>query len=62
MLKIEQELVYIGVYLPQQLTEEELKQIISEVAKMINANKPSDMGMLMGWLLLKQEVVLTNLL
>lgn|GEM_PF-4100391 len=54
--------MYYGAYLPRQLTEEELKQIISEVAKMINANKPSDMGKLMGWLLLKQEVGLTDFL
>lgn len=46
--KIEQELVYVNAYLPAQLTEEELKQIISEAAKMINAVKPSDMGKLMG--------------
>ncbi len=46
--KIEQELVYVNAYLPAQLTEEELKQIISEAAKMINAAKPSDMGKLMG--------------
>ncbi|MTL87267.1 GatB/YqeY domain-containing protein [Turicibacter sanguinis] len=46
--KIEQELTYVYAYLPAQLTEEELKQIISETAKMINAEKPSDMGKLMG--------------
>lgn len=46
--KIEQELEYINDYLPQQLSEEELKQIITEAAEMINANKPSDMGKLMG--------------
>ena len=46
--KIEQELVYVNAYLPAQLTEEELKQIISEAAKMINAVQPSDMGKLMG--------------
>ena len=38
----------MNAYLPAQLTEEELKQIISETAKMINAEKPSDMGKLMG--------------
>ena len=46
--KIEQELVYLNAYLPAQLTEEELKQLISETAKMINAINPSDMGKLMG--------------
>ena len=46
--KIEQELVYLNAYLPAQLTEEEIKQLISETAKMINAEKPSDMGKLMG--------------
>ena len=46
--KIEQELVYLNVYLPAQLTEEEIKQLISETAKMINAINPSDMGKLMG--------------
>ena len=46
--KIEQELTYVNAYLPAQLTEEELKQIISETAKMINAINPSDMGKLMG--------------
>ena len=46
--KIEQELTYVNAYLPAQLTEEELKQNISETAKMINAEKPSDMGKLMG--------------
>lgn len=46
--KIEQELVYLKAYLPAQLTEEEIKQLISETAKMINAINPSDMGKLMG--------------
>ena len=46
--KIEQELVYLNAYLPPQLTEEEIKQLISETAKMINAINPSDMGKLMG--------------
>ena len=46
--KIEQELVYLNAYLPAQLTEEEIKQLISETAKMINALNPSDMGKLMG--------------
>ena len=45
---IEQELVYLNAYLPAQLTEEEIKQLISETAKMINAINPSDMGKLMG--------------
>ena len=31
--KIEQELVYLNAYLPAQLTEEEIKQLISETAK-----------------------------
>lgn len=46
--KIEQELVYLNAYLPAQLTKEEIKQLISETAKMINAINPSDMGKLMG--------------
>ena len=46
--KIEQELVYLNAYLPAQLTEEEIKQLISETDKMINAINPSDMGKLMG--------------
>ena len=46
--KIEQEVVYLNAYLPAQLTEEEIKQLISETAKMINAINPSDMGKLMG--------------
>ena len=46
--KIEQELVYLKAYLPAQLTEEKIKQLISETAKMINAINPSDMGKLMG--------------
>ena len=46
--KIEQELVYLNAYLPAQLTEEEINQLISETAKMINAINPSDMGKLMG--------------
>ena len=46
--KIEQELVYLNAYLPAQLTEEEIKQLISETAKMLNAINPSDMGKLMG--------------
>lgn len=53
--KIEQELTYVNAYLPAQLTEEELKQIISETAKMINAEKPSDMGKLMGALVPKTK-------
>lgn len=46
--KIEQELVYLNAYLPAQLTEEEIKQLISETAKMINAVNSSHMGKLMG--------------
>ena len=40
--------MYLNAYLPAQLTEEEIKQLISETAKMINAINPSDMGKLMG--------------
>ncbi|MGL4372881.1 MAG: GatB/YqeY domain-containing protein [Turicibacter sp.] len=49
--KVEQELLYVNAYLPAQLTEEELKQIISQVAKKINADSPSHMGKLMGSLI-----------
>ena len=53
--KIEQELVYLNAYLPAQLTEEEIKQLISETAKMINAINPSDMGKLMGAIVRKTK-------
>lgn len=46
--KTNQELDVLKVYLPEQLKEEELDQIIDTVIKEVNPTSPKDMGKLMG--------------
>ena len=46
--KVLSELEVLMAYMPAQLSEEELENIISETAKKINAAEPSHMGKLMG--------------
>lgn len=46
--KTNQELDVLKVYLPEQLKEEELDQIIDTLIKEINPTSPKDMGKLMG--------------
>ena len=46
--KLQDELDVLMAYMPKQLSEEELKNIISETARKINAAEPSHMGKLMG--------------
>lgn len=43
-----QELVIIEEYLPQQLSEEELSQLIDEIITKVGAKLPKDMGKVMG--------------
>ena len=38
----------IKVYLPEQMSEEQVKAIVAETAKTIGAGSPADMGKLMG--------------
>ncbi|HAX72857.1 MAG TPA: hypothetical protein DCY20_04980 [Firmicutes bacterium] len=51
--KLTAELEILSTYLPAQLSEDELKQIIKETANMINAESPAHMGKLMGALMPK---------
>lgn len=46
--KTNQELDVLKVYLPEQLKEEELDQIIDTLIKEVNPTSPKDMGKLMG--------------
>ena len=45
--KTEKELEILKEYLPKQLDEEEIKQIIDQVFEKVNPKKPSDMGLVM---------------
>lgn len=44
----EQEIEILASYLPKQLTDEELEQIVSEAIKATNAQSMKDMGKIMG--------------
>ncbi len=46
--KVQEELNVLMAYMPKQLSEDELKNIISETARKINAAEPNHMGKLMG--------------
>ncbi len=43
-----QELVIIEEYLPKQLSEDEVKAIVTEVIEQVGASSPKDMGKVMG--------------
>ncbi|MFT4061873.1 MAG: GatB/YqeY domain-containing protein [Edaphocola sp.] len=47
-VKEEEELSIIEQFLPQQLTEEELATELKQIIDLIGANKPADMGKVMG--------------
>lgn len=44
----EKEIAILETYMPEQLSEEEVKKIIEEAIQKVNASAPSDMGKVMG--------------
>ncbi|KOO43873.1 GatB/YqeY domain-containing protein [Priestia koreensis] len=46
--KIQSELAVLEVYMPQQLTEDELTEIVKETIEEVQASSKSDMGKVMG--------------
>ncbi|QPC46931.1 GatB/YqeY domain-containing protein [Mangrovibacillus cuniculi] len=46
--KVRNELTYVEVYLPQQLSEEELRNVIQEAIQDVGASSKADMGKVMG--------------
>lgn len=44
----EKEISILETYMPEQLGEEEINQIVEEAIQKVNANTPSDMGKVMG--------------
>jgi uncharacterized protein YqeY len=46
--ELKEEIEILTAYLPKQLSEDEIKSIVSETAKEINATSMKDMGKLMG--------------
>ena len=48
-----EELAIIGTYLPEELTEAELEKIVLEAVATANASSPSDMGKVMGLVMLR---------
>ncbi|MCI9233702.1 MAG: GatB/YqeY domain-containing protein [Bacilli bacterium] len=48
--KTQSEVDILSRYMPEQLSEEEVNQIIEEVFGIVNPNVPSDMGKIMGML------------
>ncbi len=49
--KIKTELTYIHEYMPKQLSEDELKELISQVIQELGATSKADMGKVMGKLM-----------
>ncbi len=49
--KIKTELTYIHEYMPKQLSEDELKKLISQVIQELGATSKADMGKVMGKLM-----------
>lgn len=49
--KIKTELTYIHEYMPKQLSEDELEELISQVIQELGATSKSDMGKVMGKLM-----------
>jgi len=46
--KIQQEISILEVYMPKQLSEEELTEIVNETIREVNASSKADMGKVMG--------------
>lgn len=46
--KVRNELTYVEVYLPQQLTEDELRNLIQDAIQEVGASSKADMGKVMG--------------
>ncbi len=51
--KIQTEIKYVEVYMPQQLTEEEVSKIVIETIQSVGATSKADMGKVMGALMPK---------
>lgn len=51
--KIQSEIKYVEVYMPQQLTEEEVANIVKETIQSVGATSKADMGKVMGALMPK---------
>ena len=45
------ELEYLEVYLPEQMSEDEIRQIVKDVISKVGASSPADMGKCMGQLM-----------
>ena len=52
--KIQTEIKYVEVYMPQQLTEEEVSKIVIETIQSVGATSKADMGKVMGALMPKE--------
>jgi uncharacterized protein YqeY len=46
--KIQTELTYVNEYMPKQLTEDELEQIVTETISEVNASSKADLGKVMS--------------
>ncbi len=51
--KVQSEIKYVEVYMPQQLTEEEVASIVKETIQNVGASSKADMGKVMGALMPK---------
>ena len=51
--KVQSEIKYVEVYMPQQLTEEEVASIVKEIIQNVGASSKADMGKVMGALMPK---------
>ncbi|MGM7635613.1 GatB/YqeY domain-containing protein [Bacillus sp. Hm123] len=51
--KIQTELTYVNIYMPEQLSEEELEAIVQETIVEVNASSKADMGRVMSALMPK---------
>ena len=48
--KEESEIAILGEFLPQSLTEDEVKALVAEAIQATGASSPRDLGKVMGWL------------
>ncbi|MDM5359774.1 GatB/YqeY domain-containing protein [Peribacillus sp. RS7] len=51
--KVRTELVYVEAYMPEQLSEEEISNIVKQTIEEVNATSKADMGRVMGALMPK---------
>ncbi|KWW21685.1 MULTISPECIES: GatB/YqeY domain-containing protein [Bacillaceae] len=51
--KVRTELVYVEAYMPEQLSEEEISDIVQQTIEEVNATSKADMGRVMGALMPK---------